>query len=61
MIRRVHTDAIMNRPLLVLPKATDKTELIKFNEVERQVYERVRDRWIRAINSYALVSCCGYD
>ncbi|KAL9127399.1 MAG: hypothetical protein Q9217_003717 [Psora testacea] len=51
MIRRTHADTIMGKPLHILPKNTQTTVNLKFNEVERHLYEKIRLRCIRAINA----------
>ncbi|KAA6409187.1 MAG: hypothetical protein FRX48_06740 [Lasallia pustulata] len=52
MIRRVHSDLLFGAKILSLPKCSEQTIVVEFNETERAVYEIVRDRFIRRINSY---------
>ena len=51
MIRRTHADTLLGAPLVVLPKNTHNTITLQFNNVEREIYEAIRERCIRAINS----------
>lgn len=53
MIRRTHVDQMFGAPLLKLPKPSEHTHWVEFNEVERQVYEVVRHRMIECINEIA--------
>lgn len=53
MIRRTHADTLLGAPLVVLPKNTHNTITLQFNNVEREIYEAIRERCIRAINSMA--------
>ena len=51
MIRRTHQDHILGAPLLKLPRNTQDTIRLKFNDVERHIYEIVKSKCIRAINA----------
>ena len=51
MIRRGHSDLLFGAKILSLPKCSEQTIVVEFNETERAVYEIVRDRFIRRINS----------
>ena len=51
MIRRTHQDMLLGAPLVKLPKNTQETIRLKFNKVERQVYEAIRMRCVRNINA----------
>lgn len=53
MIRRTHVDRIFGKPIVVLPKTTQTTLKIEFNMVERHIYETLRIRYIKRINSYS--------
>ena len=53
MIRRTHADTVLGAPLVVLPKHNQKTITMAFNKVEREIYETVRMRCVRAINTIA--------
>ncbi len=51
MIRRTHQDTVLGAPLMKLPKNIQETVRLKFNHVERQIYETVRMKCIRSINA----------
>lgn len=51
MIRRTHQDTLLGAPLMKLPKNTQETLRLKFNKVERHIYETVRLKCIKAINA----------
>ena len=51
MIRRTHQDTLLGAPLIKLPKNTQQTVQLKFNSVERHIYEIVRLKCIKAINA----------
>ena len=51
MIRRTHVDTLLGAPLLKLPKITQDTLRLKFNDVERHIYETVKLKCIKAINA----------
>lgn len=51
MIRRTYQNQIFGAPILKLPKITQKTYTIEFNEVERIIYEAVKNRYIQHINN----------
>ncbi|KAI9821629.1 MAG: hypothetical protein M1827_002210 [Pycnora praestabilis] len=53
MIRRTHKDSLFGAPLIKLPKNTQQTIVVHFNEVERAIYETVRSRYIQRINTYS--------
>ncbi|KAF2451686.1 hypothetical protein P171DRAFT_401395 [Karstenula rhodostoma CBS 690.94] len=50
MIRRDHSDIMMNAPILKLPRASQMTHWCEFNSVERSIYEVVRQRFAERIN-----------
>ncbi|KAL5399978.1 hypothetical protein PMIN06_012687 [Paraphaeosphaeria minitans] len=50
MIRRDHSDIMMNAPILKLPRASQMTHWCDFNSVERGIYEIVRQRFAKRIN-----------
>ena len=50
MIRRTHLDKLFNARLLDLPKPHQSTLTLEFNDVERQIYEIVRKRFIERVN-----------
>lgn len=50
MIRRDHSDIMMNAPILKLPRASQMTHWCTFNSVERSIYEVVRQRFAKRIN-----------
>lgn len=53
MIRRTHVDTLFQARLLDLPPPSEHTLWLEFNEVERQVYEIVKKRFIARINTIA--------
>lgn len=53
MIRRTHIDRLFDARLLDLPTPQEHTLWLEFNEVERQIYEIVKKRFIQRINSIA--------
>jgi len=53
MVRRCHQDSVLGAPLIKLPKNTQETIRLKFNKVERAIYELVRRRCINYINAVA--------
>lgn len=53
MIRRTHLDRMFGAPLLKLPKPTETTHWVQFNDLERQVYEIVHRRMVENINAIA--------
>lgn len=53
MIRRTHIDTLFNARLLDLPTPHEHTLWLEFNEVERQIYEIVKKRFIQRINTIA--------
>ncbi len=50
MIRRTHRDSLFGSALVEMPKNTQRTIEIEFNEVERAIYEAVKTRYIQKIN-----------
>lgn len=50
MIRRTHLDTLFNARLLDLPTPQELVLWLDFNEVERNVYEIVKSRFIKRIN-----------
>jgi SNF2 family DNA or RNA helicase len=50
MIRRDHSDIMMNAPILKLPRASQMTHWCDFNSVERSIYEVVRQRFVKRLN-----------
>ncbi|KAL9610783.1 MAG: hypothetical protein Q9167_004539 [Letrouitia subvulpina] len=52
MIRRTHSDLLFGRPLLLLPKNSQRTIPVEFNEVERALYEAVRNRFLQKITKF---------
>ena len=57
MIRRTHAEKIFNRPVLKLPDTSQRTTEVKFNDVERAIYEIVRKRFIKRINGSGGIPC----
>lgn len=51
MIRRTYLDRLFGKPLIQMPKNTEMTIEVEFNQVERTVYDIVRKRYIHKINS----------
>ena len=50
MIRRTATDQMFGQPILLLPKATQKTHWVHFNPVEREIYNIVHYKAMEQIN-----------
>lgn len=50
MIRRTHRDKLFNSKLLVLPKPQHDTTWLEFNDIERSIYDIVKNRFIERIN-----------
>ncbi|GAB1736623.1 hypothetical protein NU219Hw_g8248t1 [Hortaea werneckii] len=50
MIRRTHIDTLFNARLLDLPTPKEHTLWLEFGEVERQIYNIVKNRFIKHIN-----------
>ena len=50
MIRRTHAEKIFDRPVLKLPATSQRTTEVKFNDIERAIYDIVRKRFIKRIN-----------
>ncbi|KAI7223161.1 hypothetical protein KC333_g604 [Hortaea werneckii] len=53
MIRRTHCDTLFNARLLDLPTPKEHTLWLEFGDVERQIYDIVRDRFVKHINMIA--------
>ncbi|KAK3619865.1 hypothetical protein LTR56_023759 [Elasticomyces elasticus] len=53
MIRRTHLDTLFNARLLDLPAPKEHTFWVEFNDVERQIYEIIKKRYIEHINTIA--------
>ncbi|KAK4895443.1 hypothetical protein LTR27_006507 [Elasticomyces elasticus] len=51
MIRRTHLDTLFNARLLDLPAPKEHTFWVEFNDVERQIYEIIKKRYIEHINT----------
>lgn len=51
MIRRTHKDKLLGAPIVSMPRNTQKTDVIKFNLVERAIYEAFKNRYIATINT----------
>ena len=51
MIRRTHLDTVFGAKLLDLPKPSEKTHWVSFNEIERKIYRIVETRFIQRVNS----------
>ncbi|KAL9035346.1 MAG: hypothetical protein Q9214_006624, partial [Letrouitia sp. 1 TL-2023] len=52
MMRRTHADSLFGRPLIVLPKNSERTITVDFNEVERALYEAVRNRFLQIVTKF---------
>lgn len=50
MLRRTHADTMFNLPILKLPGISHETRKVKFNDVERAIYNTVKRRCIQDIN-----------
>lgn len=53
MIRRTHLDTFFNARLLDLPQPKETVIWLHFNEIERNVYDIVKARFITRINSFS--------
>jgi SNF2 family DNA or RNA helicase len=53
MIRRTHLDTFFEARLVDLPTPKETTIWIDFNDIERNVYEIVKARFITRINSFS--------
>lgn len=51
MIRRSHQDRVLGAPLIKLPENIQETLRLKFNKVERHIYEMIKLRCVRIINA----------
>lgn len=51
MIRRTHKDKLFGAPIVSMPRNTQKTDLIKFNLVERAIYEAYQSKIIKTIKN----------
>lgn len=52
LLRRNHLDTIFGLPLLKLPETEQQTTEVEFNDVERQIYQVVKARFITRINGF---------
>lgn len=52
MCRRTHGDQLLGQPIVELPENSQRTRVIQFHEVERKIYDIVRTRFMRKINTY---------
>lgn len=52
MIRRTHKDTMFGAPILKLPKASERIHWVKFNNLERGIYEIVHRRMVARVNSF---------
>jgi SNF2 family DNA or RNA helicase len=50
MIRRTHLDTLFNARLLDLPQPKEMIVWLEFNEIERNIYEIVKARFVKRIN-----------
>ncbi len=50
MIRRTHRNTLFGFALVDLPKNVQRTISVEFNQVERAIYEAVKNRYIQKIN-----------
>lgn len=50
MIRRTHKNMLFGAPIVSMPRNTQKTDVIKFNLVERAIYEAFKNQSIKTIN-----------
>lgn len=50
MIRRTHRDTLFSSKLLVLPTPSQETLWLEFNDIERSIYDIVKNRFIERIN-----------
>lgn len=53
MIRRTHLDTLFGCRILDLPRPSEHTMWLEFNDVERQIYEIIKKRFIQRINTIA--------
>ncbi|KAI9723156.1 MAG: hypothetical protein M1828_004259 [Chrysothrix sp. TS-e1954] len=53
MLRRTHESTMFGAKLLNLPKPTRHTLVVHFSELEKQIYDVVRRRFILMINNFA--------
>ena len=51
MIRRTHQNKLFGAPLIQLPKNTQETITLEFSNLEMAIYQKVRERCIKAINA----------
>ena len=56
MIRRLKSDTLLGAPIIKLPPSHQTTVIIDFNAVERIIYDKVYNRYIRAINTLVAIS-----
>lgn len=55
MLRRTNLDTLFGVPLLKLPETEQKTTEVEFNDVERQIYQIVKARFITRINGFVRI------
>jgi SNF2 family DNA or RNA helicase len=53
MIRRTHSEVMFGAPILKLPRADQATYWCEFNPIERNIYDIVRQRFVKRINFMA--------
>lgn len=53
MVRRSHKDTVLGAPLIKLPENTQETVRLRFNKVERCIYDKVYMQCVRHINAVA--------
>lgn len=53
MCRRTHLDTMFGLPLLTLPPSEQRTTYVEFNDLERNVYDIVRARFVERINGFS--------
>ena len=51
MIRRTHKDKLFGAPIVPMPRNTQVTDRIKFNLIERAIYEAFQSKYIEIINN----------
>lgn len=52
MMRRTHEDSLFGAPLLVLPKNHQRVIEVELSEVERFIYNMIKNRFAKKINRY---------
>ena len=53
MMRRTHLEQIFGKPILKLPPSDQQITPVRFNDLERAIYQIVRARFIQRINMYS--------